>query len=174
MFLAGAAEELGHCVAGDSQRQTARHHRVDADHPPPSVGERTAGVAGREPHVGLYPVLPAGPVPRPGRPGRMDDPGRERANHAQRIADREHEITDAQSIGVSRVRRRQVLSVDRERGQVAIRVPGRNHGFERAPVREPDARARTLGDVGVGDNRTAARPDHARPGAASTPSHQHG
>ena len=134
MFLAGAAEELGHCTAGDSQRQTAGHHGVDADHPPASVGERTTGVAGREPHVGLYPALPAGPVARPGCPGRVDDPGRERANHAQRIADRENEIANAQSIRVSHVRRWQVLSVDRERGQVAISVPGRNHRVERPSV----------------------------------------
>ena len=110
--------------------------RVDADDPAARIGERAAGVAGVECRVGLDDVLdePARPpVARRERPTeRADDARRHGAREAERVADRDDELTDAQPLGVA----------ERRRVAAARRSSGRRRGPTADRARRPGTRAR--------------------------------
>ena len=85
------------------------HGRVDADDPAARVGEGAARVARVECRVGLDDVLDeaaGATVARGQRPSeRADDARRHRPGEAQRVADRDDELPDAQPLGVPERRR---------------------------------------------------------------------
>src|SRR2546427_8671977 len=83
----------------------ARDGGVDADHPPAAVGERAARVTRVERRVGLDDVLDDAA----GRAGarrqraaeRAHHPRRHRAGEAERVADRDDQLADAQPVGIA-------------------------------------------------------------------------
>ncbi len=74
----------------------ADHGGVDADHPPPPVGERASGIARVQRGVGLHHALDQPAVRRAqGAAERADDAGGDRRLEAQWIADRDRELADS-------------------------------------------------------------------------------
>ena len=109
---------------------------VDADDAAARVGQRPARVAGVERGVGLDDVLdePArAPVARRQRaPERADDAGRHRAREAERVADGDDQLADAQPLGVT----------ERRRAAGSRRSSGRRPDRTAGPARRPRSRAR--------------------------------
>ena len=103
---------------------------VDADHPAGRVGQRAAGVARVEGGVGLDDVVDEAGAPavadrqRPAE--RADDAGGHRAGQAERVADRDDELADAQPVGVAEGGRRRPPSRTRSTARSASGI-GADH-----------------------------------------------
>ena len=79
-----------------------------------------------------------------------DDAGRDRAGEAVRVADRDHELADAQSLCVAELGRREIAPVDAQHGEVgegsepttsnSSSRPSTNDARPRPSVRDDDAR----------------------------------
>ena len=112
--------------------------------------------------VGLEEVLVAA-VADAGRASlRADDAHRHGLADAERVADRQHDVADADLVRVADGEGVQVLRVDLQHREVARRIGADDLGVERALVRELDADAiRAFDDVVVGQDVAVGRGDDA-------------
>src|SRR5204863_6372488 len=105
----------------------AGDRRVHPDHAAAAVRERAAGVAWVEGGVGLDDVVDDPPGAARARWQRAAErghhPGRDRALEAVRIADRHHELADAQLRGVAQLRGLETFLARSQDGQIRERVP---------------------------------------------------
>ena len=97
--------DLGGHRKADADRAAGRRHDrgVDADHLAVDVEERAAGIAAVDGGVGLDVVVVGAGIDVAVE--RRDDAGRHRAAEAERVADREHPVADAQLLGAAELRR---------------------------------------------------------------------
>ena len=80
--------------------------------------------------IGASVWMKSSKLPSPGAAGRptlrADDAHRHRLADAERIADRQHDVADADGIGVTERQRLQIRAVDLQHGEIARRV-GADH-----------------------------------------------
>ena len=170
---------LAHQRADDLARRGVDRHReaepdsgdggVDPDHAAAAVDERSARVAGIERCVGLDHVVDD-PGGSPGADGqraaeRGDDAGRDGAGEAVGVADRDHELPDAEALGVAELGGLGV-AVEAEDGEVGERV-GADDVELRARGRRRTMRSRAVGpldDVGRGEHEAVRRDDDGAAG----------
>ena len=140
-----------------------RDLRVDADHVAARVEQRAAGVALVQGGVGLDHVVDRVAVRRADDAlERAHDPGRDGAVVAERVADRDHRVADADGVGVAERQRRQRprVRVDLQHRDVGRGVGADDLRLHALVVREADVdRARVLDDVVVRDD-VAGLVDH--------------
>ena len=134
-----AHEALDH-VGRHGDAESAHDHRVDADDPARAVGQRPAGVAGRQPDVGVQPA--GGPAHRAGRA--VDHAERRRVGHAE--ADGPSATSSSPGRRPRASARRRGLEIrrgDRQHGEIPTRI-ARDHpaasSRRRAARRRPAAR----------------------------------
>src|SRR5438046_1664822 len=171
--VAGGHELPEHPLRGvdrDAEAQALRaqdHGRVDADHAPAAVDQRPARVARVERDVALDDALH-----QPPRGGAHGAP--ERAHHArrhgraeaERVADRDHELPDAEPARAAELGVGKSAPVDREDREIGGLVGADERRRERAAVGQGDADAlRAAHDVGVGEEIAVGREKDARAGA---------
>ncbi len=116
----------------------AREDRgVDADQLAGHVDQRAAGVAGIDRRIGLDEELIVGDADLGARQRRDDAMGHGLAD-AERIADREHHVTDQQFVGIGEFERRETLFavLDSQHREIAAAVLQHDLGLELALVGE--------------------------------------
>ena len=95
------------------------YRRIDPDQAGLTVGERTAGVPRVQRSIGLDHVLDdargRGRTGRQRPAERRDDACRDRAREPVGIADRHHELADAEALRVAEQRRNELAAVDERR-----------------------------------------------------------
>src|SRR4029079_4374396 len=135
--------------------------RVDADDVAIEVEQRTAGIAAVDGGVGLdiAVIRPRGDVAVLGR----DDTGRHRAAEAERIADRDHPVAEAQLVGVAELYGDQRLRrLDLQHGEVGLLVDANQVGLDLGAVVEDDVDlVGVRDDVVVGDDDASGVDDEA-------------
>ena len=155
----------------------AGDRRVDADDLRLCVGERAARVAGVERSVGLDHVLDDAALRNRQRPAeRRDNAGRQRSAEAERAADRDHELADAQPVGVAELGGREAVRVESQDGEIGERIGADELELVLASVDEGGA-ARAVGlrdDVCRGEQEPVRRDDDraaasVEPAAAADP-----
>ena len=167
------ADDLPRRVVDGNREPEAdsRDRGVDADDATAAVGERAAGVAGVQRRVGLDHV-----VDDPAAPGRQraaerrDDARGDRAGEAVRVADRDHELADAQPFGVAQLGGDEIVRLGPQHREVGVRVGADHVEAQLAPVDERGAPGprRALDDVRRGEHEPVRR-DHHRAAAAGSP-----
>ncbi len=139
---------------------------VDADDAAGGVGERAAGVAGVERRVGLDdvvddPHLSAGS--RRERPAEgAHHAGGDAAGEAERIADRHHQLADAQRRGIAEPCRLEVAVLGHQHREVGERIPPADAEAELAAVGEVEPAAVTAGDHVRGGDQVAVGAERHR------------
>jgi hypothetical protein len=101
---------------------------VDADQLAVEVDQRAAGIARVDAGIGLDEVLVAG-TRQVVAADRGDDARGHRLAHAERIADRDHEVADLQQVAVRQRDRGEVLRRDAHQGDVGVRVRAEELGL---------------------------------------------
>jgi hypothetical protein len=120
-----------------------------------------------------FPGLMAASVWMKSNPGRgdaerralaADDPEAHRLLETEGVTQREHELADADAVGVREAQRRQVLdAIDLDQREIHAIVTSNHLAAEPAPVREPHLDpVGCFHDVGVGDDQSLGRDDEAR------------
>jgi hypothetical protein len=104
-------------------------------------------------------------------PDRRDHAGGHRAREAVRVADRHHELADAEPLGVAELGGRELAGIGAEDSEVGERVRADDLVFELATVGERDAAAPVapLDDVRRGQQVAVGRDHDAAPGARQHP-----
>src|SRR5215472_11655619 len=125
---AGRPNEARHLTHRDGEGEGADDHGVEADDLARRVGERAAGVATREPDIGLDPRAAAGPHRADG----VDDAHGERSTNAQGMAHGGHERAHGSRVadgggGYARAQ-------DAEQGKISIRVTRDHLTLEAAAI----------------------------------------
>ena len=87
-----------HKTARHGQSKAAIDQTVDADDPALGIGQGAAGVPRGESNIRLHPAWAGGYF---SGPDSVNNTSRERAADAQRIADGEHQLADAQGVGIT-------------------------------------------------------------------------
>ena len=136
--------------------------RVDADELAFGIHQRAAGVALVNRSIGLQEILVA-PAAGPGGSALgADDPHRHRLANTERIADRQHNVTNLDALGIAERDRMEVRRVDLDHGQIARLVCAHHLRRQRAAVVHLDADAvRALDDVVVGEDVAVGADDDA-------------
>ena len=165
-------DQLGHDVARHVGRNreadpdvAARGRedlRVDADQLALGVDQRAARVAPIDRRIDLDEVLEAAITSTASSTTlRADDPHRHGLPDAERIADRENHITDADVVRVAKRKCLQVVALDLQNGKIAGRISADDLGLEAASVRQFDGDFFGLvDDVVVGQDVAVLPNDH--------------
>jgi hypothetical protein len=165
---------LGHQHAHDLPRGRVHRNRqaepdagdrgVDPDHAPGAIGERAARVAGVQRGVRLDHVVDDPAALRRERAAeRRDDARGYRPGEAVRVADRHHELSDPQALGVAEVSRGEVVRLRAQHGEIRVWVGADELEPELATVDERGAPAAVAAghDVRRGEQEPVGR-DHDR------------
>jgi hypothetical protein len=167
-LLGDVAREIdGHREADALRVRVDR--RVDADDLAADVAQRTTRVAEVDAGVGLDKVLVVGRATEDvevGATHRAHDADRDRAAQiAERIADGDRPVTDAELVRVAERQHRQVATLDLDHGHVGGRVGADDGGLELAAVVERDLDViGVLDDMVVRQDATARVEDEAQAG----------
>ena len=97
------------------------NRRVDADQVAGRIDQRAAGVARVDRSVGLDEVL-EGVDAKAGAAQGGDDAARDRLSDAERIADGEHHVADAQRVRRAEADRRKVLRVEAQHREIGLGI----------------------------------------------------
>ncbi len=143
---------------------------VDADDPAGRIRQRPAGVAGVQCGVGLDHVLdhPPGAAAAGGqRPAeRADHAGGHRPGQAQRAADRDHQLTNNEPVGVTQGGSRWRSAPGPDHREIRQRIDANHVERLLRAVREPDGPARRTADhVRVREQEAIVGEHHAGPAA---------
>ena len=137
--------------------------RIDADHPPAHVDQRTAGIAGIDGGIGLNEELIVADADCGAR-HRRDDAVGDRLADAERIADRQHHVADLQLVGIGERQSGKALlgALDAQHRKIAALILEHDVGGEFALVGQRDLHfAGALDDVIIGDDETGRIDDDA-------------
>ena len=138
------------------------YRRIDAHQPTVQVDERTAGIARVDGGIGLNEIL----VPldtQAAATERADDAAGDRLVEPERVADRHHEIADAQGVRIGKPDLRQFIRFHLQNRQVDLRIAADQRRLQQPAVGEGHIDVvGTLHDVVVGDDVSPPRiHDHA-------------
>ena len=112
-------KKTAHRVAGNRQRQAACNHGVYAHDLPARVGQRAAGISGRETHFGLYPGVGTQTSKRANAVNYSRGKG---PDEAQGIANRNDKFARAQLRRISGGSRGEIRGVDMEAREIVQRI----------------------------------------------------
>ena len=174
---ATAAHERGKDLLRDrvdrhcQSQADAGHGGVDADQARPAVDQRAPGVAGVEGGVGLdHAVDHARDLPLArgqAAAEAADHSRRDRAGQAHRVADRHHQLADAQLFGVAQLQRLKSAGPGPDHGQVGERIRAHHIDGQLAAVDEGGpALGGARHHVRGGDQEAVGRERHRRAAAA--------
>ena len=160
----------------DADRETdalraAGDRRVDADDAARAVDERAARVAGIQRCIGLDHALDESPRARAQAAAeRADDAGGHGRLVAERIADRDDELSDAQRGGAAESRVREAAAGESQHRDIRFRVVADQRRRDFAAVGQRRAQlARAVGDVAVRQQIAVGRVEHAGADAGRCP-----
>lgn len=143
------------CLRGDG--------RVDADHQPFKIHERTAAVPGVDGGIGLNEKLVAGDTDRC-PPFRANDPGSHGLIQSKRAADRQHPVSDRDGIGSVKSRRYEAVRLDSQNSQITLFIHADELTVAIAAMGEcHDDLIGTVNDVAIRQDIAPSTDDHAGP-----------
>src|SRR6185312_2832687 len=139
---------------------------VDTDQRTAGIHQRAPGIAEIDRRIRLNEILEGGDAELP-TGGGADDAVRNRLRESERIADREHDISDPQRIGSAEGDHREARQIDLQDCEIAVRI-----GAHDLRLRDPTVRELHADGAGVRDHMVvrhdvaALIDDHARSQAA--------
>ncbi len=150
--------DLASHVGGDGEADTdvaatpGEECGVDTDQLAAQIDQRPARIAGVDGGIGLDEVLEAGATDTAATEG-TDNTAGHRLTQTERVPDGDHEVADAQGVGIRQRDRLQVVRVDSDHGDVGGRVGTHHLGLVLAPVMERNQDGvGTRDHVAVGEN----------------------
>ena len=115
------------------------HRGIDADYARVAVNQGTTAVAGVERNVALDDGVHQPTVLRPQSAAeRADHAGADGEGETERVADRHHQLADAQFAAAAQLGRRQVRSIDVDHGEVGRGIGSDHVAVVGGPVVKPD------------------------------------